>query len=67
MIKLAIVTPAVMVPGGEKGLGRDQRGSPVFSHKASQISSMADKVSVSLICGELFNHFLVYMNPACQG
>lgn len=59
MIKVAIVAPAVMIPGG-KGVGGLQ-GTAAFSHKAKKIPSTADKVSISLICGGPFNHFLVYM------
>lgn len=42
----------------------DLQGS---SHKATRTPSMADKVNISLVCGQLFNHFPVYMMEAARG
>lgn len=42
----------------------DLQGS---SHKARRTPSMADKVNISLVCGQLFNHFPIYMMEAKRG
>lgn len=75
MIKQAIVTPLWFLKEKEKKKKekrrRDQQGIRRFSHKARQISSKDDIVSVSPPSsppsGELFNHFLVHITTACLG